>query len=50
MIDVQVAQALEQQLGRVEHMMVTRMVITDSQGKVKVAPEIGNDSVEDDCC
>ncbi|MDH5470573.1 MAG: hypothetical protein OEX75_08270 [Gammaproteobacteria bacterium] len=48
--DVQVMQAMEQQFDRVEHMMFTGTVITDSQGEVEINPETGKARVEDDGC
>jgi len=48
--DVQVTQAMEQQFERVEHMMFTGTVVTDTEGEVVVDPDTGKPEVEDDGC
>jgi hypothetical protein len=48
--DVQVAQAMEQQFDRIQHMMFTGTVITDDRGETMLDPESGQAMVEDDGC
>jgi hypothetical protein len=48
--DMQVANAMEQQFGRVEHMMFTGTVITDDRGDAVIDPESGEPMVENDGC
>ena len=48
--DVQVTQAMEEQFDRIEHMMFTGTIITDSQGETIVDPDTGEARVEDDGC
>ena len=48
--DMQVADAMEQQFGRVEHMMFTGTVITDDRGDAVIDPDSGEPMVENDGC
>jgi hypothetical protein len=48
--DTQVAQAMDQQFERIEHMMFTGTVKTDGEGEAVVDPETGKPEVEDDGC
>ena len=48
--DVQVAQAMEEQFDRIEHMMFVGTVVTDSRGESVVDPDTGEVKVEDDGC
>ena len=48
--DVQVAQAMDQQFERIEHMMFTGTVITDDHGVAELDPATGEIRVEDDGC
>jgi len=48
--DVQVAEAMDSQFDRIEHMMFTGTVVTDDQGEVLIDEETGNAMVEDDGC
>ena len=48
--DVQVAQAMEQQFNRIDYMMFTGTVITDSRREAVIDPETGSARVEDDGC
>ena len=48
--DVEVTSAMDGQFDRIEHMMFTGTVATDSQGKVLIDEETGEPVVEDDGC
>jgi hypothetical protein len=48
--DVQIAEAMEQQFDRIEHMMFTGTVVTDDEGQTVVDPDTGEALVEDDGC
>ena len=48
--DVQVAEAMDSQFDRIEHMMFTGTVVTDEQGEVLIDEETGNAVTEDDGC
>ena len=48
--DVQVAQAMEQQFDRVEHMMFVGTVVTASDGEPKTEQRSGEVQTEDDGC
>lgn len=48
--DVQVAEAMDSQFDRIEHMMFTGTVVTDDQGEVLIDEETGNAVIEDDGC
>ena len=48
--DVQVTSAMDDQFDRIEHMMFTGTVVTDSQGEILIDEETGEPKVEDDDC
>ena len=48
--DVQVTSAMEDQFDRIEHMMFTGTVVTDSRGETLIDEETGEATVEDDGC
>jgi len=48
--DGQVAQAMDRQFDRIEHMMFTGTVVTDAQGEAETDPGSGSVVVEDDGC
>lgn len=48
--DVQVARAMDEQFGRIEHMMFGGTVITDDLGEPKLDLETGEALTEDDGC
>ena len=48
--DVQVTSAMEDQFDRIEHMMFTGTVVTDSRGETLIDEETGETVVEDDGC
>jgi len=48
--DVQVGLAMDEQFDRIEHMMFTGTVVTNSQGEVLIDEETGETKVEDDDC
>ena len=48
--DVQVAQAMDQQFDRIEHMMFTGTVVTDDLGQAAIDPNTGEAIVEADGC
>ena len=48
--DVQVTSAMDDQFDRIEHMMFTGTVVTDSRGDVLIDEETGEPKAEDDGC
>jgi len=48
--DVQVAEAMESQFNRIEHMMFTGTVVTDEQGEALIDKDTGQPVVEEDGC
>ena len=48
--DTQVAQAMDRQFDRIEHMMFVGTIVTDSHGETVVDPETGAAMIEDDGC
>ena len=48
--DVQVNSAMDHQFDRIEHMMFTGTVVTDSRGETLIDEETGEATVEDDGC
>ncbi len=48
--DVQIAEVMEQQFDRIEHMMFTGTVVTDDHGEPVIDAETGEEKVEDDGC
>jgi hypothetical protein len=48
--DTQVANALDSQFGRIEHMMFTGTVVTDNRGEALVDEETGEVMIENDGC
>ena len=48
--DVQVGLAMDEQFDRIEHMMFTGTVVTNSQNEVLIDEETGETKVENDDC
>ena len=48
--DVEVTSAMDDQFDRIEHMMFTGTVATDSRGEALIDEETGEPVVEDDGC
>lgn len=48
--DMQVTSAMDDQFDRIEHMMFTGTVVTDSRGETLIDEETGETKVEDDGC
>ncbi|MDX1696781.1 MAG: hypothetical protein R3308_00755 [Thiohalobacterales bacterium] len=48
--DVQVAEAMDSQFDRIEHMMFTGTVVTDDRGEVLLNKDTGQPVIEEDGC
>jgi hypothetical protein len=48
--ETQVDQILDARFGRIDHMMFTRVKLTDSSGEILLDPETGEELMADDGC
>lgn len=48
--ETQVDNILDARFGRIDHMMFTRVKLTDSSGEILLDPETGDELIADDGC